>query len=197
MRVSSVLLRTGCLAAHRRHCLMLLGSPPDMVHSCRSRKTHSSTQPKTPLSTQVLPSFRESTPAVADCRYRAPLFPRLVWPYFTSYRFLVLSESVVHDRMRRIWPGRTPFIHTIRPLYHIFAKIARASYRNSLFIQILFPYTALFRSSSPMVSSLLYFSVRSARQGAPVLIKPAFSPTARSAMLVSPVSPERWERMVR
>jgi len=85
MRGSSVLLRTGCLAAHRRHCLMLLGSPPDMVHSCRSRKTHSSSQPKTTLTTQVLPSFQESTPAVADCRYRAPLLPRLVWPYFTSY----------------------------------------------------------------------------------------------------------------
>ena len=197
MRVSSVLLRTGCLAAHRRHCLMLLGSPPDMVHSCRSRKTHSSTQPKTPLTTQVLPSFRESTPAVADCRYRAPLLPRLVWPYFTSYRFLVLSEPAVYGRILPEKPGRTLSYHTIRPLYHIFPENARASRPNSLFIQILFPYTALFRSSSPMVSRRLYFSVRSARHGAPVLMNPAFSPTARSAMLVSPVSPDLWERIVR
>ena len=198
MRVSSVLLRTGCLAAHRRHCLMLLGSPPDMVHSCRSRKTHSSPQPKTALTTQVLPSFRESTPAVADCRYRAPLFPRLVWPYFTSYRFIgTIGIGGIRTEFSRRRPGRTLSHHTIRPLYHIFSEIARVSRPNSLFIQILFPYTEPFFSSSSITSSLLYFSVRSARQGAPVLIKPAFRPTARSAMVVSPVSPERWERIVR
>ena len=39
-----LLLRAGCLAAHRGDCLMLLGSPPDMVHNSRLRKTHSSTQ---------------------------------------------------------------------------------------------------------------------------------------------------------
>ena len=38
------LLRAGCLAAHRGDCLMLLGSPPDMVHNSRLRKTRSSTQ---------------------------------------------------------------------------------------------------------------------------------------------------------
>ena len=38
------LLRAGCLAAHRVDCLMLLGSPPDMVHNSQLRKTHSSTQ---------------------------------------------------------------------------------------------------------------------------------------------------------
>ena len=38
------LLRTGALAAHRVGRLMLLGSPPDMVHSSRLRKTRSSTQ---------------------------------------------------------------------------------------------------------------------------------------------------------
>ena len=35
-------------------------------------------------------------------------------------------------------------------------------------------------------------AVRSERQGAPVLIIPVFKPTARSAMVVSSVSPERW-----
>ena len=116
MRISSVLLRTGCLAAHRRHCLMLLGSPPDMVHSCRSRKTHSSTQPKTPLTTQVLPSFRESTPAVADCRYRAPLLPRLVWPYFTSYLCLGFigiggGRSAFPEKTGRILSATTRYAH--------------------------------------------------------------------------------------
>ena len=38
------LLRAGDLAAHRVYCLMLLGSPPDMVHNSQLRKTHSSTQ---------------------------------------------------------------------------------------------------------------------------------------------------------
>ena len=38
------LLRTGALAAHRVGRLMLLGSPPDMVHGSRLRKTRSSTQ---------------------------------------------------------------------------------------------------------------------------------------------------------
>ena len=85
MRISCILLRTGNLVAHQLNCLMLLGSPPDMVHSRQSHKTHSSSQPATTQTTQVLPSFRESTPAIAGCRYRAPLPPRLVWPYFTSY----------------------------------------------------------------------------------------------------------------
>ena len=39
-----LLLGAGCLTAHRVDCLMLLGSPPDMVHNSRLRKTHSSTQ---------------------------------------------------------------------------------------------------------------------------------------------------------
>ncbi len=43
-RASLPLLKTGALAAHRIDCLMLLGSPPDMIHSFRLRKTHFSTQ---------------------------------------------------------------------------------------------------------------------------------------------------------
>ena len=36
-------LRTGTLAAHEKHRLMLLGSPPDMVHGFPLRETDSST----------------------------------------------------------------------------------------------------------------------------------------------------------
>ena len=36
-------LRTGTLAAHEKHRLMLLGSPPDMVHGFPLRETGSST----------------------------------------------------------------------------------------------------------------------------------------------------------
>ena len=44
-----------------------------------------------------------------------------------------------------------------------------------------------------MRSSWLYLAIRSLRDAEPVLIWPAAVPTARSAMKVSSVSPERWE----
>ena len=47
-----------------------------------------------------------------------------------------------------------------------------------------------------MRSSWLYFATRSERAGAPVLIWPAFVATARSAIVVSSVSPERCEMTV-
>ena len=45
-----------------------------------------------------------------------------------------------------------------------------------------------------MASRRLYFAVRSLRQGAPALICVQPSATARSAMVLSSVSPERWDR---
>ena len=48
------------------------------------------------------------------------------------------------------------------------------------------------RSSASMRSSRLYLATRSERDGAPVLIWPVPVATARSAMVVSSVSPERW-----
>ena len=53
-------------------------------------------------------------------------------------------------------------------------------------------YWAAVSNSSSMRSSWLYFATRSLRQGAPVLIWPVLQATARSAMVVSSVSPERW-----
>jgi hypothetical protein len=47
-----------------------------------------------------------------------------------------------------------------------------------------------------MRRSWLYFAMRSVRQAEPVLISPAFVATARSAMKVSSVSPERCEMIV-
>jgi hypothetical protein len=44
-----------------------------------------------------------------------------------------------------------------------------------------------------MRSSWLYLATRSERAGAPVLIWPQFVATARSAMVTSSVSPERWD----
>ena len=46
-------------------------------------------------------------------------------------------------------------------------------------------------SSSSILSNWLYFATRSERLAEPVLICPAAVPTARSAMVVSSVSPER------
>ena len=43
-RSPNPLLKTGFLAAHPVDRLMLLGSPPDMVHGFRLRKTHFSTR---------------------------------------------------------------------------------------------------------------------------------------------------------
>ena len=58
-------------------------------------------------------------------------------------------------------------------------------------------YFARLPSSSSMRRRRLYLATRSLRLGAPLLICPAFRATARSAMVVSSVSPERWERMTR
>src|SRR5918992_1093045 len=54
-------------------------------------------------------------------------------------------------------------------------------------------YRAVSPSSSSIRSRRLYFAVRSPREGAPALIWPAPVATARSAMVVSSVSPDRWE----
>src|SRR5262245_21419636 len=57
-------------------------------------------------------------------------------------------------------------------------------------------HTAAPPSSSSMRRSWLYFAVRSLRASEPVLIWPALTATARSAMKTSSVSPERCEMTV-
>merc|ERR1719382_940365 len=52
---------------------------------------------------------------------------------------------------------------------------------------------ALFPHSSSMRSNWLYLARRSERHGAPVLIWPVLRPTAKSAMNVSSVSPDRCD----
>src|SRR6185369_12135972 len=53
-------------------------------------------------------------------------------------------------------------------------------------------YRAASSSSSSIRSSWLYLATRSLRAGAPVLIWPQLVATARSAIVTSSVSPERW-----
>ena len=95
-RSSYPLLGAGALTAHEVYRLMLLGSPPDMVHSSSLRKTHSSTQQNTTQFRGTRPSSEESTPAVADFRYRVPLIPRLVWPYFTACTASDITKQYPH-----------------------------------------------------------------------------------------------------
>ena len=59
---------------------MLLRSRPDTVHRVPLRKTQTSTPLMKGSSTAKLPRLG-ITPAVADCRYRAPLSPRLRGSY--------------------------------------------------------------------------------------------------------------------
>src|SRR5690606_27580938 len=48
-------------------------------------------------------------------------------------------------------------------------------------------------SSSSIRNSWLYFAILSEREAEPVLIWPQFNATAKSAMVASSVSPERWD----
>ena len=83
-RYSYSLLGPGTLTAHRRFCLVLLHSCPDTVHRVLLRKTQTSTS-------LIEGSFAGKsprigiTPAVADCRYRAPLSPRLRMVQYTRF----------------------------------------------------------------------------------------------------------------
>ncbi len=54
-------------------------------------------------------------------------------------------------------------------------------------------YFAFLPSFCSIFSSLLYFATLSERESEPVLISPEFTPTAKSAINVSSVSPERCE----
>src|SRR3954465_12397110 len=56
------------------------------------------------------------------------------------------------------------------------------------------PYVARSPSCSSMRMSWLYLATRSLRAGAPVLICPQLVATAMSAIVLSSVSPLRWER---
>ena len=79
-------LKTGKSTAHGGFCLMLLGSPPDMVHSPPLRSTSLSSPPSGLRTSRCRPSRPEFVPAGADCRYRAPLPPQLVRPCAALFR---------------------------------------------------------------------------------------------------------------
>ena len=84
---------------------MLLGSPPDMVHNVRLRETRSSTRKHLLRAASLRPSKKGSTPAIADFRCRAPLLPRLVWPYFTAYLIYYSRFPLILQEGRKIFVG--------------------------------------------------------------------------------------------
>ena len=95
--------------------LVLLCSQPDTVRRHLSRKTQTSTsltkgsQTKTPLGPAI-------TPAIADCRYRAPLTPRLRgFSSITKYEYHVKNFPALRSAKNCfIIPlhssSRTPFV---------------------------------------------------------------------------------------
>lgn len=80
-------LGPGALTAHRSVRLVLLHSCPDTVHEVLLRKTQTST-PLTRGSPARTYPRRDITPAGADCRFRAPLSPRLRGSFMTILRQL-------------------------------------------------------------------------------------------------------------
>ena len=100
-------LGPGCLTAHRMTHLVLLHSCPDTVHEVLLRKTQTST-PLTRGSPASSHPRRDITSAGADCRYRAPLSPRLRGNFMTN---LCLSSI----------PVRPAFVKA--HLYFIFSSV--------------------------------------------------------------------------
>ena len=86
-RYSCSSLSPGDLTAHERFRLVLLHSCPDTVHRFPLRKTQTST-PLSQGSPAVSCPGRGITPARADCRYRAPLSPRLRGNFMTDLFFM-------------------------------------------------------------------------------------------------------------
>ncbi len=70
-------LKSGNPAAHTLHRLLLLRSRPDKVHGNMLHETGLSS-PLTNTGYTFNTLTRIITPAIADCRFRAPLTPRLV-----------------------------------------------------------------------------------------------------------------------
>ena len=101
-------LGPGFLAAHRMTHLVLLHSCPDTVHEVLLRKTQTST-PLTRGSPASSHPRRDITSAGADCRYRAPLSPRLrglsyyiVNPLFCQVLLRILPHQPPSSTMRLI-----------------------------------------------------------------------------------------------
>ena len=79
------LLNPGTLTAPGRFRLVLLRSRPDTIHRFPSRETQTSTSLSKGSFTSICP-LRNITPAIADCRCKVPLPPRLHESYCIVFR---------------------------------------------------------------------------------------------------------------
>ena len=95
-------LKPGTLTAPERFCLVLLRSRPDTVHRVPSRETQTSTSLSGGSPADCRP-LRNITPAIADCRFKVPLPPRLHGLLFyminecLSSMLLFLLHKIPHD----------------------------------------------------------------------------------------------------
>ena len=95
-------LSPGTLTAPERFCLVLLRSRPDTVHRVPSRETQTSTSLSGGSPADCRP-LRNITPAIADCRFKVPLPPRLHGLLFyminecLSSMLLFLLHKIPHD----------------------------------------------------------------------------------------------------
>ena len=86
-----------------RFCLVLLCSQPDTVHRFLSRKTQISTSlfEGSPTRNDPRPI---NTPAIADCRYRAPLTPRLRGNFITILVYIICIHQSRTCIFRKYYP---------------------------------------------------------------------------------------------
>ena len=109
----------GTLTAHEKFCLVLLCSQPDTVHRHPLRKTQTSS-PLIEGSHKGAGPRPDITPAIADCRYRGPLLPRL----HGLLSIPVLKQICQSQNGKSFYRSqRSVLSERIRPLFHTPFKI--------------------------------------------------------------------------
>ncbi len=92
---------------------MLLGSPPDMVHGVRLRKTHSSTQKNTHRTASIRSSEKGSTPAYSGFQVQGPATPPVGMalfyglPYYYTKHLISLQEKIALFQKKAFFPQIT------------------------------------------------------------------------------------------
>ncbi len=109
----------GTLTAHGSFHLVLLCSHPDTVHGFPLRKTRTSTPLIKGSCTRQSPQS-SITPTGADCRYRAPLTPRLRGLISISFFRRFVNTQV--PRMKEPVRTKALFFHFF-PLYSVYAVL--------------------------------------------------------------------------
>ena len=138
---------------------MLLHSWPDTVHRVLLRKTQTSTPLIEGSSTRRSPQIG-ITPAVADCRYRAPLSPRLRKIKYTWFpeicqwkrksrstdRYILLLWSCFYEISKKVfYPHLSDLQMCFRKLIHIlYAWSSLFSFFVDIFLNFIFPSTTSF-----------------------------------------------------